>query len=121
MLTFFFNFIPYVGSIVAVLLPIGLSFVQFDNIWLSFLLAAILFGLQQWTGNWLEPIMFGRRLDLSPVLILLGLVFWGSLWGIVGMVLSVPFLTSLRIVLENIEETRPIAKMISNVELKDSG
>jgi predicted PurR-regulated permease PerM len=114
-LTFFANFIPYVGSIVAIMLPIGMALVQFDSLWAVLTVAALLLGAQQLTGNWLEPKMMGKRLGLSPLMILVGLAFWGSLWGVVGMVLSIPMLVSLRIVLENIDETRPLAKLISDV------
>ncbi len=113
-LTFFANFVPYVGSIAAVTLPIGLSFIQYQSPWIGLTLAVLLIALQEVTGNLLEPWMFGRRLDLSPVIILVALAFWGSLWGVVGMVLSVPLLVSLRIVLQNMEQTRPLARMMAD-------
>jgi predicted PurR-regulated permease PerM len=115
MLTFFANFIPYVGSTVAGLFPVVLSLIQFGSLWVTFPLALILFTAQQLTGNLLEPKLHGARLDVSPVVILLSLAFWGSLWGVTGMVLSVPLVVSLRIALENIEQTKPIAKILSNV------
>jgi predicted PurR-regulated permease PerM len=57
----------------------------------------------------------GKRLGVSPLLILLALSFWGSLWGIVGMILAVPLLVIVKIVLDNIPETKPIATLMSNL------
>ena len=59
--------------------------------------------------------MAGHRLGVSPLLILLSLAFWGVMWGIVGMILAVPMLVMLKIILDTIKETRPIATLMSNV------
>jgi predicted PurR-regulated permease PerM len=114
LLIFLLNYIPYLGSLVATALPILLSFVQFDNLGVGVVVALLLIGIQQAIGNFLEPRMTGQRLDVSPLLILLALAFWGVVWGVVGMILSVPLLVSVKIVLDNIKETKPIAILISN-------
>jgi predicted PurR-regulated permease PerM len=75
----------------------------------------LLIGIQQAIGTFLEPRMAGHRLNVSPLLILLSLAFWGALWGIVGMILAVPMLVILKIVLDNINETRPLATLMSNM------
>lgn len=59
--------------------------------------------------NWIEPRLAGKKLGISPLRMLLSLAFWGWLWGIVGMVLAVPLTVAVKIILENMEETRPIA------------
>jgi predicted PurR-regulated permease PerM len=115
LLIFLFNFIPYLGSMVATALPILLSLVQLEELWQVAVVAVLLIAIQQAIGAFLEPRIAGRRLDVSPFLILLSLAFWGMLWGIVGMILAVPMLVILRIILENIKETRPIAILISNM------
>ena len=78
--------------------------------WVTILLIAI----QQVMGTFIEPRMAGRRLQVSPLLILLSLSFWGVLWGIVGMILAVPLLVVIKAILENIPETRPIATLMAN-------
>jgi predicted PurR-regulated permease PerM len=113
-LIFLLNYIPYLGSLVAVALPIVLSFLQFDEVWKGAVIAALLVGVQQGIGAYLEPRIAGQRLDVSPLLILLALAFWGAIWGIVGMILAVPLLVIVRIILDNIPETRPIATLMSN-------
>ncbi len=115
LLIFLLNFIPYLGSLVATALPILLSFVQLPSFWHVAAVALLLIGIQQGIGTFLEPRMTGHRLNVSPLLILLSLAFWGLLWGIVGMILAVPMLVVIKIVLDNIKETRPIATLISNM------
>ncbi len=113
-LTFAVNYVPYVGAIFAVALPVAMSIVQFDDAWRPATVLVLLFLAQQATGSYLEPRIAGRRLGVSPLMILLSLAFWGLVWGPVGMLLAVPLLVSLKIVLENIERTRPIARLIGS-------
>jgi AI-2 transport protein TqsA len=114
MITFFANFIPYIGSMVAVTLPIAMSAVQFGEPGRPFAIAVLLIVAQQATGSYLEPRIVGERLGVSPLIILLSLAFWGYLWGIPGMILSAPLAVTMKIVLENVETTKPIAKLLSN-------
>jgi predicted PurR-regulated permease PerM len=113
-LAFLLNFIPYVGTLVAVALPITLSLVQFDSVVPAILIAILLAMIHQSLALF-EPRMAGSRLDVSPLLILLALAFWGYIWGITGMILAVPLLVTLKIVLQNIPETKPIATLISHL------
>lgn len=114
-LTFLLNYIPYLGSLIAVVLPVAVCFVQFpEEPWKGVVVCALLVAIQQIVGTLLEPRLAGRRLDVSPLLILLSLAFWGAVWGIVGMILAVPLLVVARIILTNIAETKPLATLISN-------
>jgi AI-2 transport protein TqsA len=70
---------------------------------------AVQFGI----GNVLEPRMMGRSLDLHPVTILLTLMFWGALWGIVGMLLAVPITAIAKLLCEKGELTRPVAELMA--------
>jgi predicted PurR-regulated permease PerM len=114
-LIFLLNYIPYLGSLVAVSLPILLSFVQLEELWKGIVIAVLLVAIQQGIGMVVEPRMAGQRLGVSPLLILLSLAFWGLVWGIVGMILAVPLLVTVKIILDNIRETKPLATLISNV------
>jgi AI-2 transport protein TqsA len=64
-------------------------------------------------GNGIEPLIMGEGLDLHPVTVLLALIFWGLLWGVVGMLLAAPMTAVLRIVLGRIETTRPVAELLA--------
>lgn len=116
-LAFFLNFIPTVGSIVASVPPVLLAIVQFYPNWTPAILAAVSQLLIQFTvGNIITPKVMGDTLNLSPVVILISLTCWGMLWGISGMLLSVPLTVMIRIVCENIDELRFIADMICSAE-----
>jgi predicted PurR-regulated permease PerM len=95
-------------------LPIVLSFLQFDDVWKPIVVAIALVGIQQGIGTWLEPRLAGHRLDVSPLLIVLSLAFWWTIWGVPGAILAVPLLVIVKIILDNIPETKPIATLISN-------
>lgn len=113
-LAFLLNFIPYLGSLVATVLPVLLSLVSL-GLWQAIVIGLLLIAMQQFIGVVLEPRRAGQRLNVSPLLILLALSFWGVVWGIVGMILAVPLLVSIKIVLDHIEATKPIAALMANV------
>lgn len=114
-LIFLLNFIPYLGSLLATALPIVLSFLQFDEAWKGVAIAVLLIAIQQAVGMFIEPKLAGHRLGVSPLLIILSLAFWGLVWGIVGMILAVPLLVTVKIILDNIPETKALATLMSNV------
>ncbi len=112
--TFIMNFVPYVGSIIATALPVLLALLQFDSPLRAVAIGALLIGIQQAMGNVVEPRMAGEKLGVSPLMILLALAFWGWVWGFVGVVLAVPLIAIVKIILEKLDSTRPIAVLMSN-------
>ena len=108
-LTFILNFIPVFGSVIAVLIPIPIAFLQFtesNSIILIILLPAIVHII---IGNILEPKIFGQTFGLHPVTIILSLIFWGMIWGIVGVLLAAPITAIVKITFEKFETTKPIS------------
>jgi predicted PurR-regulated permease PerM len=112
-LVFVLNYIPNVGSLVAVALPVLFAIVQF-NLGHALLLSIFLVAIQFTIGNILEPRFMGKSLNLSPLVIIVSLVVWGSIWGIVGMFLCVPIMVILNIILAKFDSTRPIAILLSS-------
>lgn len=112
-MAFLLNFIPSIGSIIATLLPIPIAVVQYESMWPIIGIVAIPGALQITIGNAIEPVLMGEGLDLHPVTVLLALIFWGLLWGIVGMLLAAPITAVIRIVLARIETTRPVAELLA--------
>jgi AI-2 transport protein TqsA len=113
LLIFMLNFIPNFGSVIATLFPISIGLLKFG---LSFRVLVVALGLmitQFVIGNIVEPKITGRSLNLSPIVILISLIFWGYVWGIVGMMLAVPLTSALKIFFENIPGLKPIAELIS--------
>lgn len=112
-LAFALNFIPNIGSIIAVVPPVLITFFQFGSLPKALTVALLLVAIQMVVGNFLEPKLMGKGLNLSPLVVLLALVFWGWMWGLPGMLLSVPLTAAFKIALEQIEVTRPIAVLMS--------
>ena len=105
-LVFIFNFIPNIGSIVASLLPVIFSLVQIGSMPVAFWLLICMGIIQFSIGNVLEPRIMGRTLNLSPMIVILSLIFWGYIWGVAGMVLAVPIMATVTIVFENFDSLR---------------
>lgn len=100
-LTFVLNFIPNIGSVIAVILPTVMCLLQFGSVGYTGILALILVVVQNLIGNIIEPKIFGNRLGLNPIVILLSLLIWGYVWGIAGMILSVPLTAVLKIIFDS--------------------
>tara|TARA_B100001113_G_scaffold27138_2_gene19672 strand:+ start:3920 stop:5242 length:1323 start_codon:yes stop_codon:yes gene_type:complete len=111
-MTFILNYVPYIGSLIATIPPLILGLILLSPSGLLILTILLLVNQQLW-GNYIETKWAGRALDLSPVVLLLITAFSFWLWGILGMILAVPLFAIVKIVLENIEETRPIAILLS--------
>lgn len=119
---FLLNYIPVIGSVIATLFPALLTLIQFDT-FTPFLIVGIgLTSAQFVVGNVIEPKLMGSSLNLSPLVVLLSLALWGSLWGIPGMFLCVPIMVIFLIILSHFDATRPLAVMLSERgELGDEG
>ncbi|MEJ7747184.1 MAG: AI-2E family transporter [Luteimonas sp.] len=96
------NFAPYVGPLIGVLVMLVMGFVTFDELWLSLTPAAIYLGLHTLEGQILTPVVLGKRMALSPLMLILALMLFGWLWGIIGLLLAVPLLVCVKIVLARI-------------------
>jgi predicted PurR-regulated permease PerM len=95
------NFVPYLGPIVAaVLLGLG-GLMTFDAVGFALLPATIFVGVHLVEANLITPLVLGRRLTISPLLILVSLSFWGWVWGVPGALLAVPLLLILQIILQS--------------------
>ncbi len=100
-LTFLLNFIPNIGSVIAVILPALMTLVQFESFGYTLLVSLIIVAVQNIIGNIIEPKIMGNRLGLNPLVILLSLLVWGYIWGIMGMFLSVPLTAIVKIAISN--------------------
>jgi predicted PurR-regulated permease PerM len=87
---------------------------QFETFTEPLVISVILISTQVVVGNVLEPKVMGDSLGMSPLIVILALIFWGWLWGPVGMILSVPIVSAFRIVCENIEPLRPIGRFLTD-------
>jgi len=111
-LAFFFNFIPVVGSIIAGVPPtiLALLVAGFPN---AILVAGGYLLINNFLGNFVEPMLVGRRFGISTLVVVISVIFWGWLWGPIGMLLAVPLTMVLKVILESSEEFRWIGVAIS--------
>lgn len=112
-LIFLFNYIPYIGSLIATFLPAIFAFVQFGSIWSFVWVFVSVEAIQIIVGNYIEPKMMGKSLNLSPLVVVLALSFWGYVWDLLGMFLSVPITSVLLITLAQFPSTRNIAILLT--------
>lgn len=119
-LTFVLNYIPNIGSIVATVLVALVTFVQLGE---PAPTAAIFFtvGIIQFVnGSVIDPMLMGRALRLSSFGIVINLAFWGAVWGVPGMFLSVPIMVAMMIICSQVPELRPIAILLSREGLPET-
>ncbi len=112
-IAFVLNFIPTIGSIIAVLIPTIFALIQFPLISDVLILFTLLIIIQFVLGNIIQPRMMGNKLNISQFIVILSLVVWGAMWGTIGMFLSVPLMMILLIVLAQFESTKKLAILIS--------
>lgn len=113
------NYIPYLGSWIGVMFPVALSIAQTGSILYTVVLAGLLTAAQVVVGNFIEPRMIGRQLNLSPFVVLVSLSIWSALWGVAGAILAVPMTSIVVIILTRFPETQFIAALLA--ERIDSG
>lgn len=112
-LIFLLNFIPTIGSLIATLFPAVFCLLQFGEFGPGIMVLLIVGAIQVVVGNILEPKLMGNSLNLSALVTIVALSFWGAIWGVTGMILSIPITVILVIVFSQFPSTRPFAIMLS--------
>jgi predicted PurR-regulated permease PerM len=111
-ITFFLDFIPYIGALISMIPPGILALILLEP-GMALIMIALLIANQQAWGAFVEPQLAGQRLDMSPIVLLILVAFWGWAWGLMGAVLGVPLAVIMKIALESDSRTRPIAMLLS--------
>jgi AI-2 transport protein TqsA len=112
-IAFVLNFIPFIGSFAATLLPTLFAAAQFESISAALVVFIGLNLLQFVIGSYLEPRVAGTAVSVSPFMVLFAVFFWGMLWGIAGACIGVPILITLAIVCARYPSSRPITVLLS--------
>ncbi|MEL6337247.1 MAG: AI-2E family transporter [Pseudomonadota bacterium] len=113
LIVFFTSFIPTVGTLIGIIFPTLMALIQFDSLVPFATVLAVLLPLQLLCSNFLEPKMFSTSLDLSPLVVMIGIFAGAAIWGIVGALIVVPLLAIATIVFARIPSMRPLAILIS--------
>ena len=118
-LTFVLNYIPNIGSIVATVLVALVTFVQLGEPGPTAAIFVTVGLIQFLAGSVIDPMLMGRALRLSSFGIIINLAFWGAVWGVPGMFLSVPIMVAMMIICSQVPELRPIAILLSREGLPE--
>jgi len=113
-LAFALNFIPSIGSIAATIPPVAMAFIQFDSLNTVFFVLLFISLVQFAVGSLIEPKIMGNRLRLNTLTVIFGLVFWGFIWGVPGMIMSVPMLVFLKLIFEHIPSLKIVARVMGS-------
>ena len=106
------NFVPYLGAMVTVVMLALVSILTFDSLGRAAVAPLVYFGINALEGYVVTPMLLGRRLTLNPVVIFLGLIVWGWMWGVAGALLAVPILATFKIFCEHIEPLAPVGEFL---------
>ena len=112
-LAFLFEYVPTIGSILAVVPPVAYALVQFDSLTRPFVALGVLTVAQLFLGNYIDPRIEGRLLSLSPLVVLLSIVFWAWLWGAPGSLLGVPIVVTLTVIARHFDASRWIWALLT--------
>lgn len=112
-LIFTLNFIPTIGSLIATIFPAVFAILQFGDLTPGILVLSIVGAIQLVIGNFVEPRLMGNTLNMSPLVVFLTLAIWGVIWGVSGMLLSVPITVILIIIMSEFPGTKPFAILLS--------
>jgi predicted PurR-regulated permease PerM len=111
-LGFVLNFIPYVGAVFTIGITALVAAATFPHLGQAILVPASYLALGTIEGNFVTPHILGKRLVLNPVVIFIGLVFWGWMWGILGALLAIPMLVMVKIICDHIEPLAPLGEFL---------
>lgn len=112
-LAFVLNYIPAIGSVIAGIPPILLSLLNDGDLSNASIIAGGYVVINGFLGNFLEPTLLGRRFGISTVVVILSVLFWGWVWGPIGMLLAVPLTMLVKVALDNSSDFRWVAVAIS--------
>lgn len=108
------NFVPYLGPMLTLTMLALVSLLSVAKIEIAMLVPLLFLVLTTIEGQLITPTILGRSLALNPIFIFVGLIFWGWLWGILGALLAVPLMVSIKIVCEHVQSLQPFARLLGD-------
>ncbi|MEM9338760.1 MAG: AI-2E family transporter [Bacteroidota bacterium] len=117
-LAFVLNYIPYIGSLIAIVPPLVLGVIEFETISRVLFLFVCLEGVQLTMGNVIEPKWMGDSFSMNTVAVLFGFVFWAFLWGTAGMLLAVPLTFLFKVIIEHVSDAKVLVRLMEKKPLR---
>ncbi|WP_347311438.1 AI-2E family transporter [Defluviimonas sp. SAOS-178_SWC] len=115
---FLFNFLPYIGAIAGVALVAAVSIVSFDSFGHALLAPGFYFLATTIEGQFITPVILGRRLELNAVFVFATVVFWAWMWGFAGALTAVPFLVCLKVLCDNVPALSTLGDFLGTSEIR---
>ncbi|WP_370086779.1 AI-2E family transporter [Ekhidna sp.] len=116
-LAFVLNYIPYIGSLIAIIPPLVLGIIDSSSVSQVLMIFVCLEGVQLIMGNIIEPKLMGDSFSMNTVSVLFGFVFWAFLWGTAGMLLAVPLTFLFKVILENMSDAGVLVRLMEKKQL----
>jgi predicted PurR-regulated permease PerM len=107
-----FNFVPYLGAMTGIAILSLVSLLTFDTAWQAAVPPLLYLAIATVEGNFMTPFLLGRRFTLNPVMVFVGIAFWGFLWGVAGMLVAVPLLAIFKIFCDHVEPLMPVGEFL---------
>ena len=120
LLFFLLNYVPNIGSLIAGIPPTILAFMQLGLGWAMLAVAGLL-AIDQVIGNYLDPRLQGRTLNISSLVVLISVILWGWIWGVVGTLLAVPMTVLIISVCERVPALQPVAILLQGGRTSAAG
>ncbi len=108
------NLIPYIGSVIVMAAAGLVAFLQFNAIEMALLVGGVSLVIHTLVGNLLVPFLTSRTSSMNPVAIFVGVIFWGWLWGIWGLLLGIPIMMVVKAICDRVEDLQPIGELLGD-------
>jgi predicted PurR-regulated permease PerM len=109
-----FNTIPYLGPIIVTGGTAFVAFLQFGTVSMALLVAGISLLITSLEGYLLTPWLTGRASRMNPLAVFIGVLFWGWLWGVWGLLLGVPIIMMIKAVCDRVEDLKPVGQLLGD-------
>lgn len=106
------NLIPYIGSVIVLVAAGLMAFLQFSSIEMALLVGGVSLAIHTVVGNLLMPWLTSRTSRMNPVAVFVGVIFWGWLWGIWGLLLGIPITMVIKSICDRVEDLQPIGELL---------
>jgi predicted PurR-regulated permease PerM len=113
---FIINFVQMVGSVISVVLLAAFAFIEIEPTGTLLYFTLLITGIQVLMGAILEPIFMGKTFSVNVITVLVMLMLWGYIWGIPGLIMSIPITVFLKILLDQFPNTQVVASFMAGPE-----
>ncbi|MBL8582251.1 MAG: AI-2E family transporter, partial [Rhizobiaceae bacterium] len=113
------NFLPYIGALITILVVAAISLVTFDSLSYAFLAPGFVVLCNVIEGQFITPLIVGRRLEINAVAIFIAVAFWSWLWGFVGALIAVPLLVIIKVFCDHFEGLRSVGNFLAAQQTMD--